>query len=95
MPTLNFSVLPHLAVSMAIATSKVDNVVREIKVWLKTVSVLSDSVAFIVDNNLEPEILAKAGIANTDYFDGIQEVSNYTSGPYYMYEMRLYHVETA
>jgi hypothetical protein len=95
MPLLNFSILPHLAVSMAIATSQVDGVIREIKVWMKTVNQLSDSVAFINDNDLKPEIFAKAGVADTDYFDGLGEVENSTSGQYYLYEMRLYHTETA
>lgn len=86
-----FSVLPNLAVWVAITTAKTGSIVTEITVWLKTLEVLADPVAFITTNTLKPEIFAKAGVDNTTYFNLLTLQSSTTEGSFYIYEIKLSH----
>jgi hypothetical protein len=90
----SFSVLSNPAVWIALTTAKTGCQITEITVWLKTLEVLADPVAFITDNNLEPEIFAKAGVNNTDYFNLIVLQSTLPpQGSFNIYEIRLSHTE--
>lgn len=90
-----YSVLPHLAIQLAQATEKTDCQVTKVKVWIRTVEVLADSVAFVTSNNLVPEILARAGLeADLTYFNLLVEEDSYTQGDLFVYELRLSHQES-
>jgi hypothetical protein len=93
MPAPNYAVLPHLAVQLALVAEKSGCQITSIKVWLRTVTELVDSVAFVNDNGLVPEILARAGVNQSDYFNVITKLSEDTEGDYYVYEMKLSHQE--
>lgn len=95
MTQLNYQVLPTPSVEVAIVTAKTDGVITQIKVWLQTLTSLSDPIAFITVNNLKPNILALAGVTDDtdDYFNLLTEVDDYTEGDYYIYEVRLSHTE--
>ena len=95
MPSINFTVLPEHAVSMAIVTEKTEGRITAIKVWLRLLQSVTEPTEFILNNNLKPLIMAEAGIVNDsdDYFNLLTDVDDYTSGSYYIYEVRLSHTE--
>lgn len=89
----NYSAYPTLCVDIALATTKVDCQVTAISVWLRTPSEVLDPVSFISSNSLQSEIFAKAGIADSTYFNLITLQNSTEDGPYYVYELRLSHTD--
>lgn len=87
----SFSVLSNEAVWVALTTAKVSGQITEITVWIKTLEVLADPVTFITDNSLEPEIFAKAGVSDSDYFNLMTLQESTVEGSFYIYEVLLSH----
>jgi len=89
----NFSAFPTHVVSLALATAKTDCQITSITVWLTVLEELADSVDFLTSNNLLPEVFAKAGVADSTYFNLIVEQEMTTLGDHFVYELKLSHQE--
>lgn len=94
MPLPDFTVSSHLAVELATVNAKENCQVTQVTVWIRTVEAILDVVAFINDNNLIPEILAKAGVAYSDYFNLVTLLDSYPDGALTVYEVKLSHQES-
>ena len=89
MPVIDHQPTAHETVEFAVATSIANGAVTAIRVTLRSVGTLADPLQFVLDNELQQEILSKGGLDEelaVEFDNGTLESTD-TQGSYYIYEL--------
>lgn len=89
MAAFEYALAPNLVVNFSLTSEKINGQITKVKIWIQSLVQLADPVAFVQANDLIPEILVKAGIADDPNLSVLTLLDSSVDAPYYNYELQL------